>query len=71
MVCMVKVGRLCLSAFASGAVCLSVQMVMDIPLWNVGFYVADLISRASGLCWAELLSPQSTTGEVFSSVRCG
>lgn len=63
MVCIVKVGHLCLLAFASGSICLSVQMVMDIPLWNVGFHVADLISRTSGFCWEELLPPQSRTGK--------
>lgn len=63
MLCLFKVGHLCLLAFASGCICLSVRMVMDIPLWNVGFHLADLISRTSGFCWEELLPPQSRTGK--------
>lgn len=62
MLCIVKVGHLCPLASASSSICLSVQMVMDIPLWNVGLHVADLISRTSGFCWEELLPPQSRTG---------
>lgn len=80
MVCIVKVGHLCLSAFASGgSICLSVQMAMDIPLWSAGFHVADLIRRTSGFCWEELLPPQSRTAkfsilsdvaEVFGMLLC-
>lgn len=36
---------------------------MDIPLWDVGFHVVDLISRTSGFFWEELLPPQSRTGK--------
>lgn len=35
---------------------------MDILLWNVGFYLVDLISETSGFCWEELLPPQRRTG---------
>jgi hypothetical protein len=63
VVCIVKAEHSCFLALASGSICLSVQMVMDIPLCNVGFPVTDLISRTSGFCWEELLPPQSRTGE--------
>lgn len=62
MLCTFKVGHWCLLAVASGCICLSVRIVVDIRLWNVGFHLADLISRTSGSCWEELLPPQSRTG---------
>lgn len=49
-------------AFASGYVFLSVWIAMEIPLWNVGFPLADFISKTSGFCRQLLLPPQSRTG---------
>lgn len=60
---------LCLLAFASGCIGLSVWIAMDIPLWNVGFYLVDLISKTSGFCCEWLLPPQNRTGSFFSRAR--
>lgn len=38
---------------------------MDILLWNVGFYVVDLISKMSGFCWEELCYSFRAEQEVF------
>lgn len=42
---------------------------MDIPLWNVGFYLVDLISKMSGFCWEELCYLLRAEQEVFQSCQ--